>query len=198
MSHTPPGPAAQPGFLADRLRTLRDKRRKPDGSQYTHQEIADGMCDLYRESRRQQVREELTARQAPPQVIEQALASVEEEKPFINRAYISQMLSGAAPNPTLQILNYLAAFFGLKSARYFVDEEVSAEVEGELDALQALRELLADAEGGKQALAFARTAQGLDPTSRQSVLNAALMAAQAAVQAAEVAGRSGGEGGESK
>lgn len=56
----------------------------------------------------------------------------------ISRAYIAYLRSGERKNPTMQHIEALAAFFGVKPS-YFFDEGVANSSDAELDLLIAMR-----------------------------------------------------------
>lgn len=59
--------------------------------------------------------------------------------PTISATYVWQLRKGLRDNPTKRHLEALAAFFGVSPA-YFVDDEIAARIDAELDLLVALRD----------------------------------------------------------
>jgi transcriptional regulator with XRE-family HTH domain len=57
----------------------------------------------------------------------------------ISHTYIWQLRTGRRDNPTVQHLTALATFFGVPVA-YFVDEDHSRRIDGQLDLLRTLRD----------------------------------------------------------
>lgn len=78
----------------------------------------------------------------------------------ISRAYIAYLRSGERENPTMQHLEALAAFFGVKPS-YFFDEDVANSIDAELDLLIAMRD------SGVRAVAL--RAAGLSPKGLKAV-----------------------------
>lgn len=69
---------------------------------------------------------------------EEVAQAIRHDGGEISRAYIAYLRSGERENPTLQHLEALAAFFGVKPS-YFFDEDVAASTDAELDLLVAMR-----------------------------------------------------------
>jgi transcriptional regulator with XRE-family HTH domain len=59
--------------------------------------------------------------------------------PTISATYIWQLRKGMRDNPTKRHLEALAGFFGVSPA-YFIDDDVAARIDAELDLLVALRD----------------------------------------------------------
>ncbi|MFJ2716897.1 XRE family transcriptional regulator [Streptomyces sp. NPDC087437] len=59
--------------------------------------------------------------------------------PTISASYIWQLRTGAKDNPTKRHLEALSAFFGVKPA-YFFDDDESEKIAAELEALAAMRD----------------------------------------------------------
>jgi transcriptional regulator with XRE-family HTH domain len=59
--------------------------------------------------------------------------------PTISATYIWQLRKGLRDNPTMRHVEALAGFFGVSPA-YFVDDEIAAETDAELDLVVALRD----------------------------------------------------------
>lgn len=173
----PEGPGSK---LGEKLRFLRDLRRRSDGSEYTQQEIADGVSELYWKDKAEKKRAELTTRCATEAETQEAMARFEAERrrPLVHRAYISQLLNGEGDNPTMDKLTYLAQFFGVPVG-YFFDDEAGDQVAAELKELKDLRDLLSVPEAEREGvLALARTAAALPTRARQHILQTALKDAE--------------------
>lgn len=87
----------------------------------------------------------------------------------ISQSYIWQLRKGKKDNPTMKHLQALADFFGVPAA-YFFDDEVTARVNVQLQALvaeQARREFNADREQGAL---MAMRAGELSPEHRRQVM----------------------------
>ncbi|WP_213451250.1 helix-turn-helix domain-containing protein [Rhizomonospora bruguierae] len=93
--------------LRKRLDKLFTSVRKPDGTEYSTREVAEGVTEI-----------------GEP----------------ISHTYVGQLRRGEKDNPTLRHLRGLAKFFGVP-VEYFTNDQVSAEVDHELDTLSALQAL---------------------------------------------------------
>ena len=91
-----------------------------------------------------------------------AAAITESGGPSISANYIYLLRTGRRDNPTKRHLEALAAFFQVGPA-YFFDDELSAQIDDELEVLAALRD------SGVRAVAL-RAAE-LGPRARSSILS---------------------------
>lgn len=175
MTTTAPGHTEGPGTsLAEKLRLLRDLHRRPDGAEYTQQEIAAGVTALFWADKAVELRDRLTHSHATESEVQAGMEKFEQEKrPLVTRAYISQLLSGGGGNPTVEKLTYLAGFFKVPVG-YFFDDEGAAQVAAEVEELKELRDLLTTREEREDVLALARSAAGLPQRTRKFILQAAL------------------------
>ncbi|MBG0818932.1 XRE family transcriptional regulator [Planomonospora sp. ID82291] len=107
------------------------------------------------------------------QEVADALAKAGTE---VSAAYLSMLRSGKRPNPSPELKEALAKFFGFDDATVFADSPAGARIRQELSELRAMKEsgLLDLMREGKIA-AFARTAAGLpeaDLDTLQAVVEA--------------------------
>lgn len=140
----PPTSDPELGPLANKLERLRYLKRREDGKQYDINEIAEAVSGLYTEKMISDVRAELTGSGAPASEIEAAVEALRDERPLLNRQYLSGIRWGKRRNPTKDILEYLALFFGVSPAYFFEGGERTSETaaaEDEVELLIALRQL---------------------------------------------------------
>lgn len=174
----PIGTPDEPGDLARKVGELISLKRRPDGEEYTQQEIADGVSALYRQDQIEEVVSSLTETGATQGQIDAAVREVEANSPLIHRTYVGKLKAGTQDNPSRNVLWYLAKWFGVPVSYFFPGEEGEA-VQQEVSVLATLRELR-DAGQLDQVKALFRTTGDLSPSARQNVLALALAAAQAA------------------
>ncbi len=94
---------------------------------------------------------------------EQVATAIEQAGgPTISATYVWQLRKGLRDNPTKHHLEALAAFFGVPPA-YFLDDELAARVDEQLDLLAAIRD--------PQVRELALRASGLSPQTLQTVLD---------------------------
>jgi transcriptional regulator with XRE-family HTH domain len=91
---------------------------------------------------------------------EEVAQAIRRDGGEISRAYIAYLRSGQRENPTMQHLEALAAFFGVKPS-YFFDEDVATSNDAELDLLLAMHD------SGVRAVAL--RAAGLSPKGIRAV-----------------------------
>ncbi|MFD8648639.1 hypothetical protein [Streptomyces mirabilis] len=160
------------GPLANKLHRLRYLKRRPDGEKYDIGEIAEEVSRLYAEKNFSATREELP------------LAG-RNERALLNRQYMGDLLSGKRRNPTKNILEYLAIFFGVSPAYFFEGGERTPEtlaVEGEVDMWVAMRQLKKKMEAGGEAnagqllMALMRGASELDARTATGMIHMQLAA----------------------
>lgn len=190
-------PNPEPGTLADKLRRLRELKRKPPvaegkpGEPYLITEIAEECSRLYAEDKILSCREEMTAAHASDEEVTAAVQAIRDEKPFVNRQYISDLLNGKRDNPTLSVLEYLGRFFGVNPAYFFSGSARTPEtiaVEGEIDVMLAFREFNMAMKNGGQAdavpmmTAVMRGSSGLSPQLVAGMLRMQLAAIDSAKQ----------------
>src|SRR5689334_2120708 len=77
--------------FAVRLNNLFEEKRKPDGSQYSQNEVIDGTNDV------------------------------------LNRVYLWKLRTGRASNPSFQVIQALAEFFGVDPSYFFESDEVRSD-----------------------------------------------------------------------
>lgn len=176
------------GPLANKLRGLRYLKLRPDGEQYDISEIAEEVSRLYVEDKIVATRTELDDDGAPIDEINAAVDAVRNERPLLNRPYMSELLGGKRRNPTKNILEYLALFFGVNPAYFFegrdrTDETAAAE--DEIEMMVAMAQLYrrlkqgADPKKAKELLtAYMRGASELDPKTVTGMLHMQLAAVQ--------------------
>lgn len=70
---------------------------------------------------------------------EEVAQAIRHDGGEISRAYIAYLRNGERENPTMQHLEALAAFFGVKPS-YFFDEEIAAGIDAELELISAMRD----------------------------------------------------------
>jgi transcriptional regulator with XRE-family HTH domain len=189
-------PDPEPGTLADKLTRLWELKRKTPaegkpGEQYSMKEIAEECSRLYAESKILSCREEMTAAHASGSEIEAAVGAIGEEKPFIDRRYISDLLNGKRDNPTMIVLEYLARFFEVSPAYFFSGTARTAETEeaeAEIDMMLAFRKFHQAMGGGGKTkavplmAAMMRGASVLDPQTVTGILRMNLAAIDSARQ----------------
>lgn len=91
---------------------------------------------------------------------EVARALREKGGPTISAAYVWQLRKGMRDNPTKRHLEALADFFGVPTG-YFLDDEIAARIDAELELLAALRD------SGVRQLAL--RASGLSPENLRAI-----------------------------
>lgn len=91
---------------------------------------------------------------------EEVAQAIRHDGGEISRAYIAYLRNGERTNPTMQHLEALAAFFGVKPS-YFFDEDSATSTDAELDLLLAIRD------SGVRTIAL--RAAGLSPQSIKTV-----------------------------
>jgi transcriptional regulator with XRE-family HTH domain len=94
---------------------------------------------------------------------EQVATAIEQAGgPTISATYVWQLRKGLRDNPTKHHLEALATFFGVPAA-YFLDEEMTARVNEQLDLLAAFRDA--------QVRDLAVRASGLSPETLKTVID---------------------------
>ena len=164
------------GPLANKLHRLRYVKRREDGRPYDISEIAEEVSRLYADDNFLATPAELST-------------AGRNERDLLNRQYLGDLLNGKRRNPTKNILEYLAIFFGVSPAYFFEGGErtpetaaVEDEVEMWVAALQLKKTM---EEGGTEnasqlITAVMRGAAELDPRSAASMLRMNLAAIQIA------------------
>lgn len=164
------------GPLANKLKRLRYLKRRPDGEKYDIGEIAEEVSRLYAEDNLSATRTELP------------LAG-RSERGLMNRQYMGDLLNGRRRNPTKNVLEYLAIFFGVSPAYFFEGRERTPEtlaVEEEVDmwvaALQLKKTMEAGgaANAGQLITALMRGASELDARTATGMIHMQLAAIEIA------------------
>ncbi|MDQ1018108.1 helix-turn-helix domain-containing protein [Streptomyces afghaniensis] len=100
---------------------------------------------------------------------EQVAAAIRETGVHISQSYIWQLRKERKTNPTLRHLQALADFFGVPAA-YFFDDRVTERVEGQLEALVAEQNRMAEMVENGDVKLMAMRAGELSPTRRKQVM----------------------------
>ncbi|MFP5071664.1 helix-turn-helix domain-containing protein [Pseudonocardia nantongensis] len=95
-----------------------------------------------------------------PYTLEEVSEGIRRRGETVSAAYLHQMETGKRPNPSLQKLEAIVAFYGVTLA-YLFNDRVAQEVDEEIALLQAIRD-----HGVKD---IAMRALDLDPEYRQSI-----------------------------
>lgn len=174
MPQRTPDTPAHPGALAEKLRVAMSMKLWPDGTPYTQQDVADEVSRLYREDC---IHKALSEGASPLDV-----EAIEDEKPLLNRQYLSALLNGRSDNPTRIMIKYLARFFQLTPGDLFEEETgtpglSAAEAEERRELLQAVCELKSTGKL-RELLALGRSAQKLSPAAATALLKMALLQAE--------------------
>jgi transcriptional regulator with XRE-family HTH domain len=173
----PSGIPDGPGDLARKLNELIRLKRRPDGDEYTQAEIADGASEL---CVRDQIQKEtaLRASGASQKDIDSAIEEIRNGAALMNRTYVGKLLNGTRDNPSMDVLWYLAQWFGVPVAYFFPGEEGEA-VQREVALLAALQ-TLRDADQLEDLGVLLRSTEGLSPSAAKNVLRVAIVTAHAA------------------
>lgn len=126
------------GPLASKLQRLRYLKRRPDGEKYDISEIAEEVSRLYADDNLSATPTELST-------------AGRNERDLLNRQYMGDLLNGRRRNPTKNILEYLAIFFGVSPAYFFEGRERTPEtaaVEDEVEMWVAALQLKKTMEAG--------------------------------------------------
>lgn len=139
------------GPLASKLQRLRYLKRRKDGQRFDINEIAEEVSRLYTQDKILVVRQKLTDAGATADEITAAVDEAQNERGLLERRYLSDLLNGRRRNPTKNILEYLAIFFGVSPAYFFEGRErtdATTAAEGEIEMMLALRQLKKKLEEG--------------------------------------------------
>lgn len=169
-------PAAPGGDLARRVSNLIQLHRKPDGTEYNNSEIAEGVSDLYRKTRLEEVAAAMA--DSPQEEREAALQAIRDKRPLIHRTYVGDLLQGKKSNPSMDVLQALATWFGVPASYFFPGGE-GDQVAAEVELLKALKTWSAN---GQMPVVetLMRTTGDLSPSATAHVLKLVITAAQTA------------------
>ncbi|WP_428957928.1 hypothetical protein [Streptomyces sp. cg35] len=130
--------------MAQKLRrlTVLKFNLEPNPKKYPATEIAEGCSRLYVEDKISQAREQMPE---GGDLLKAAIEQIiEDDKPLLNRSYVSDLIHDKRDNPTRLVLKYLGAFYGVNPAYFFGEDEETEETraaESEVELISAAREL---------------------------------------------------------